>query len=89
LGWASDGDDAGVTYNLLRSSSPNGPWTQVNADPLVPVGGQCGTTDLAGQGSLYYTIENIDADAEVSWFDAVSVNTSAAHRLVYLPILAR
>ena len=91
LDWESDADDVGVTYNLLRSTNPNGPWTQVNDAPLVPANGHCPAPDKPGLGGFYYTVENIDPDAETSWFDteAVTVGGAATGNTVYLPLIRR
>jgi len=91
LDWVSDEDDVGVTYNLLRSRNPSGPWTQVNARPLVPANGHCLAPDQPGLGDFYYTIENIDPDGEISWFnaDAVTIGDTATTNQLYLPLVLR
>ncbi len=94
LDWTNDADDVGVTYNLLRATSPNGPWTQVNDARLVPAGGHCPAMDNPGAGTFYYTVENIDPDGETAWFDAVPVTvgdvaaTPTGHS-IFLPLTQR
>jgi hypothetical protein len=83
-------DNAG--FNVYRATSPDGPFTRVNADMIAaqgsPVAGaRYSFTDAPGAGTFYYRLEDVDFDGTSTFHGPLQVTLGSVFaRPLYRPV---
>jgi hypothetical protein len=86
---AAEIDNAG--FNVYRATSPDGPYTRVNADMIAaqgsPVAGaRYSFTDAPGAGTFYYRLEDVDFNGSSTFHGPLQVTLGSVFaRPLYRP----